>query len=132
MNGQESQRQLKVSRLLQKDLSEIFQRDLPHLFTGAFVTVTGVKISPDLSVANVYLSFMLAKNPLQLMDIINENHKAIRSALATRVRHQLRLVPELRYFLDETPDEAQRMERLLSSLNIPKDGTEETAGSASE
>jgi ribosome-binding factor A len=127
MAAAETQRQLKVARLLQRDLAEIFQRDMTHILQGAFVTVTTVNISADLSVANAYLSFMLAKDTVKLMGIIEENNKQIRTLLGAKVRHQLRIVPHLRFFHDTIPDDAMRMDQLLASLNIPKeDGTTDT------
>jgi hypothetical protein len=76
----ESKRQQKVARQLQKDLSEIFQREVPHLFNGpsgqgAFITVTNVRVSPDLSVARVYLSFLATKNKEMLLESIQEKGK---------------------------------------------------------
>ncbi|ADB37049.1 MULTISPECIES: 30S ribosome-binding factor RbfA [Spirosoma] len=115
----ESKRQQKVSRQLQKDLSEIFQRDVPHLFNGAFITVTSVRISPDLSVARVYLSFLATKNKQLLLETIQEKGKVLRQHLGDRVRHQLRIVPELHFFLDDTADYADKMDKLFSGLDIP-------------
>ncbi|CAN5622718.1 30S ribosome-binding factor RbfA [soil metagenome] len=115
----ESKRQQKVSRQLQKDLSEIFQRDVPHLFNGAFITVTSVRISPDLSVARVYLSFLATKNKQLLLENIQEKGKVLRQHLGDRVRHQLRIVPELNFFLDDTADYADKMDKLFSGLDIP-------------
>ncbi|GAB3983251.1 30S ribosome-binding factor RbfA [Spirosoma terrae] len=115
----ESKRQQKVARQLQKDLSEIFQRDVPHLFNGAFITVTNVRISPDLSVARVYLSFLAAKNKEQLLETIQEKGKVIRQHLGERVRHQLRIVPELAFFLDDTAEYADKMDKLFAGLEIP-------------
>ncbi len=121
----ESKRQQKVSRQLQRDLSEIFQRDVPHLFNGAFITVTSVRISPDLSVARVYLSFLAAKNKQMLLDSILEKSKVLRQHLGDRVRHQLRIVPELHFFLDDTADYADKMDKLFSGLEIPPAPAEE-------
>ena len=115
----ESKRQQKVARQLQKDLSEIFQRELPHLFSNAFITVTNVRISPDLSVARVYLSFLLAKNKELLLESIQEKGKVVRQHLGERVRHQLRIVPELQFFLDDTAEYADKMDRLFAGLDIP-------------
>jgi ribosome-binding factor A len=115
----ESKRQQKVARQLQKDLSEIFQRDVPHLFNGAFITVTNVRISPDLSVARVYLSFLAAKNKELLLETIQEKGKVIRQHLGERVRHQLRIVPELAFFLDDTAEYADKMDKLFAGLEIP-------------
>ena len=121
----ESKRQQKVSRQLQKDLSEIFQRDVPHLFNGAFITVTSVRISPDLSVARVYLSFLATKNKQMLLETIQEKGKVLRQNLGDRVRHQLRIVPELHFFLDDTADYADKMDKLFSGLDIPPAPAEE-------
>lgn len=115
----ESKRQQKVARLLQKDLSEIFQRDSRHLFNGAFITVTNVRVSPDLSIARVYLSFLATPNKESLLDLIKERSKAIRQQLADRVRHQLRIIPELHFFLDDTAEYAAKMDALFANLDIP-------------
>lgn len=109
---------------MQKDLSEIFQREVPHLFNGpanpgAFITVTSVRISPDLSVARIYLSFLATKNKEMLLDEIREKSKTIRQHLAERVRHQLRIVPELNFFLDDTAEYADKMDKLFAGLDIP-------------
>ena len=121
----ESKRQQKVARQLQKDLSEIFQRDVPHLFNGAFITVTSVRISPDLSVARVYLSFLATKNKQMLLETIQEKGKVLRQHLGDRVRHQLRIVPELHFFLDDTADYADKMDKLFAGIDIPPAPTED-------
>ncbi len=115
----ESKRQQKVARQLQKDLSEIFQREVPHLFSGAFITVTSVRVSPDLSVARVYLSFLATKNKQLLLETIKEKGKVIRQHLGDRVRHQLRIVPELNFFVDDTVEYADKMDKLFAGLDIP-------------
>jgi ribosome-binding factor A len=121
----ESKRQQKVSRQLQKDLSEIFQREVPHLFNSAFITVTSVRVSPDLSVARVYLSFLATKNKALLLETIQEKGKVIRQHLGERVRHQLRIVPELVFFMDDTAEYADKMDKLFSGLEIPPAPKEE-------
>lgn len=126
----ESKRQQKVARQLQKDLSEIFQREVPHLFNGpsnpgAFITVTSVRVSPDLSVARVYLSFLATKNKEILLSTIQEKGKVIRQHLGDRVRHQLRIVPDLSFFLDDTAEYADKMDRLFAGLEIPPAPTED-------
>lgn len=115
----ESKRQQKVSRQLQRDLSGIFQRDVPHLFNGAFITVTSVRVSPDLSIARVYLSFLATNNKDVLLDEIRDKGKVIRQHLGDRVRHQLRIVPELNFFIDDTVEYADKMDKLFSGLDIP-------------
>lgn len=121
----ESKRQQKVARQLQKDLSEIFQREVPHLFNQAFITVTSVRVSPDLSVARVYLSFLATKNKEMLLETIRENSRTLRQHLGERVRHQLRIVPDLTYFLDDTAEYAEKMDKLFAGLHIPPAPEEE-------
>ena len=115
----DSKRQQKFARLIQKDLGDIFQKETRDLFEGAFITVTEVKVSPDLGIARVYLSFMLAKNKAMLLEAIQDQGKTIRQRLATRIRHQVRVIPELHFYLDETADYAARMDALISNLQIP-------------
>ncbi len=121
----ESKRQQKVARQLQRDLSEIFQRDVPHLFNGAFITVTSVRVSPDLSIARVYLSFLATKNKQLLLESIQEKSKVLRQHLGERVRHQLRIVPDVSFYLDDTADYADKMDKLFSGLEIPPRTEEE-------
>ena len=115
----ESKRQQKFSRLLQKELSEVFQRDIPHLFNNSFVTVTGVRMSPDLSVAKVDLSFMLAQNPQAVLENINEHKSEVRGALGRRIGKDVRRIPELIFYLNENADYASRMDKIINDLNIP-------------
>ncbi|CCH01560.1 ribosome-binding factor A [Fibrella aestuarina BUZ 2] len=115
----ESKRQQKVARQLQKDLSEIFQRELPHAFNGAFITVTNVRVSPDLGIARVYLSFLAAKNKQLLLEAVEEKGRSIRQLLGERVRHQLRIVPDLQFYIDDTAEYADKMDKLFAGLVIP-------------
>lgn len=89
------------------------------MFGASFITVSGVNVSPDLGIATVYLSLTLTKKPQLVLEEIREKGKQIRSLLAGKIRHQVRIIPELRFFADETLLEAERMEKLLASLNIP-------------
>ena len=109
----ESTRQKKVSRQLQKDLSEIFQLEGRTLFSTSFVSVTVVRVSPDLSVARAYLSVFGVENKEELLAEINHMAYYLRKKLAARVRNQMRKVPELKFFLDDSVDYAQNIESLL-------------------
>jgi ribosome-binding factor A len=120
----ESQRQLKVGKMLQKELSDMFQKELKPILEGAFITISEVKMSPDLGIATVYLSLTLVKNHQALLDRIDENLKSIRQKLGQRIRHQVRIIPELRFFKDEVPEYAERIDKLLKELNIPKETPE--------
>ncbi|MEZ4903748.1 MAG: 30S ribosome-binding factor RbfA [Spirosomataceae bacterium] len=116
----ESKRQQKVARQIQKDLSDIFQKEGKSWFDNAFVTVTTVRMSPDLAIARVYLSFLVAKNKGLILEQIQERNKSIRQVLGQRVRHQLRIVPELHFYLDDTAEYAAKMDTLFAGLTIPK------------
>ena len=115
----ESKRQRQVAKQIQKDLGEIFQRDLKQLFDGAFVTITDVKTTPDSAIARVYLSFLLAKDREGVLQIVRENTKIIRNLLGERVRHQLRIVPNLQFYIDDTAEYAQKMDALFAGIVIP-------------
>lgn len=115
----ESKRQQKVARQIQKDLGDIFQRDAQHLVNGAFVTVTAVRMTPDLGIARAYLSFLPEKKKDILFESIQENVRFIRQKLGERVRHQLRIVPELQFYLDDTAEYAAKMDALFANIVIP-------------
>lgn len=115
----DSKRQQKFARQIQKDLSEIFQRDSRSHFEGAFITVTEVKVTPDMGIARAYLSFMLVKNKEDTLELIRGKTKTIRQILANRIRHQVRVIPELQFFLDDTAEYATKMDALFADLVIP-------------
>lgn len=115
----ESKRQQKVARQIQKDLSDIFQKEGRTWFDNAFITVTIVRMSPDLGVARVYLSFLAVKNKGLVLEQIQERSKQIRQLLGQRVRHQLRIVPEIHFYLDDTAEYAAKMDTLFAGLTIP-------------
>ena len=122
----ESKRQKKFARLLQKDLGEIFQQNSNTHFEGAFITVTQVMPSPDLKQAKVYLSFMLAPSKQKIMDRVEEKYRIIRQALGQRLRHQVRVVPELTFYLDDTEDVIDEVNSLFENLDIPPEDKEDT------
>jgi ribosome-binding factor A len=94
----ESKRQKQVGRLIQKDLGDIFQKEFRALFSGNFVTITDVKVSPDLSVAKVYLSFLKTDNREALLQEIRENTKKIRGQFGAMAGKQLRIIPHFTFF----------------------------------
>ncbi|MBY0424073.1 MAG: 30S ribosome-binding factor RbfA [Cytophagales bacterium] len=120
----DSQRQKKFSRLIQKELGEIFQQDAKSHFHGAFITVTHTVVSPDMSVAKVYLSLMLVKDKEAFMQTIRTLTKTIRSLLADRIRKQVRIIPELVFYLDDSAEYAEKIDKVISSLHIPPAPTE--------
>jgi ribosome-binding factor A len=116
----ESKRQQKFSRLIQKELAEIFQREVPHLFGGAYISVSVVRMSPDLGLARVYLSVMNAKDSNEmLLQELRVNTKTIRHLLAQRIKKQVRVIPELVFYLDDSAEYAAQIDKLFSNLDIP-------------
>jgi len=109
----ESTRQLKVSKLLQKDLGDIFQRESKNLFRGAMITVTKVHVTPDLSMAKVYLSLFAIENKDGLLEQIQKHTRDIRYKLGQRIGRQIRVVPDLQFYLDDSLDYIENIERLL-------------------
>ena len=105
-------RQNKIARLLQKELSIIFQEQTRAMH-GVMVSVTRTKISPDLSICTAYLSIFPSERGEELLQNIELNQKSIRYALGQRVRNQLRIVPELRFFIDDSLDYIDRIDELL-------------------
>ena len=105
-------RQNKIARLLQKELSLIFQGQT-RMMKGVMVSVTRVRISPDLSVCTAYLSVFPSERGEEIVKNVNENQKTIRYELGTRVRSQLRIIPELRFFIDDSLDYIDRIDELL-------------------
>lgn len=110
-NMQET-RQNKIARLLQKELSQIFQEQTRSMH-GVMVSVTRTKISPDLSICTAYLSIFPSERANELIQNIEQNQKSIRYALGQRVRNQLRIIPELRFFIDDSLDYIDRIDELL-------------------
>lgn len=113
MEGQESTRQLKVAREIQKDLAELIRGKGMAFFDGAMVSVSGVKISPDFSVAKVYVSIFPSSKTEKVMGIIGENHRAIRGELGSRIGKQIRITPDLNFYVDDSLDYVEHIEELL-------------------
>ena len=105
-------RQNRIARLLQKELSLIFQSQT-RMMHGTMVSVTRVKVSPDLGICTAYLSICPSEKSEELLKNITANEKTIRYELGTRVRNQLRIIPELRFFIDDSLDYIERIDELL-------------------
>ena len=108
----ETTRQNKIARLLQKELSEIFLLQTKAM-PGVLVSGSAVRISPDMSIARVYLSIFPSDKSEEMVKNINNNMKSIRFELGTRVRHQLRIIPELKFFVDDSLDYIEKIDALL-------------------
>ena len=106
-------RQNKIARLLQKELSVIFQEQTRSMH-GVMVSVTRTKVSPDLSICTAYLSIFPSERGQEILANIEKNNQQIRYALGQRIRYQLRIVPELRFFIDDSLDYIDRIDQLLN------------------
>ena len=113
MEQQESTRQLKVAREIQKDMAELLRSKGMAAFSGAMVSVSGVKVSPDLSVAKIYVSVFPSEKAQAVMQTISENTRSLRGELGGRVGKQLRIVPEIVFYLDSSLDYVEHIEELL-------------------
>ena len=111
----ETTRQNKIGRLLQKDLSDIFMLMAKDKMQGTLISVSTVRVSPDLSVAKAYLSIFPSEKAESVLEYIEEHKWNIRHELASRVRFQLRKVPELAFFADDSLDYLENIDRLLKN-----------------
>jgi ribosome-binding factor A len=122
---QESKRQQKISRLVQRDLGQIFQMDAKGHFSEAFITVTRVRVSPDLSMARVYLSLMMVQDKEQYIHEINEKKGLVRRFLGERIGKNIRIVPDLHFYLDDSAEYADHIDQILKNLHIPPEEPKE-------
>ena len=111
----DSTRQNKISRLIQQEMGNIFLTEMKPLLGNSLITVTGVRITPDLAIARIHVSIMplAGASKEALMQAIVDNNSDLRRRLGYRVGKQLRIIPELQFFLDESLDEIEKIERLL-------------------
>jgi ribosome-binding factor A len=109
----DSLRQNKVNSLMQRELAEIFRQEARTLLPGGLITVTVVRVSPDLGLAKVYLSLFPVKDKQATMDLIKDQGHRLRGLLGERVGKQMRVVPELLFYLDDSLDRAEEIDRLL-------------------
>ncbi len=109
----DSVRQQKVNKLIQKELAEIFRGNSKLLFEGAFISVTVVRVSPDLGVAKVYISIMNPEGRERIFELVKEQATVIRKKLGLVIGKQIRVIPELHFYLDDSLDYALRIDELL-------------------
>lgn len=110
----ESKRQAKIARYIQKELSEIFRKQTARL-GGVLVSVSQVRVSPDLSIAKAYLSIFPSDRSNEILENIKAQAKTVRYELAQNVKEVLRKCPELQFYLDDSLDYAENIDRLLAS-----------------
>ncbi|WP_321289578.1 30S ribosome-binding factor RbfA [uncultured Sunxiuqinia sp.] len=110
----ESTRQQKISRLLQKELADIFLKESRNLFMGKMISVTTVRVSPDLGLAKSYISIFPTENRKEVLKQIRISNPKIRGLLGRKVGKQLRVIPELEFYIDDSLDYIDNIDRLLN------------------
>lgn len=113
---EESKRQKQVGKLIQQEMSDIFQREGVNVINGGMVSIAKVSVTPDLMEARIYLSLFQIKEPKALLKEIKERTGEWRNLLGQRVKHQLRRIPELQFFIDDTLDYVFKMEELFKEI----------------
>lgn len=119
---EESKRQKQVAKLILEEMSDIFQREGVNIIDGGLVSISKVMVTPDLLEARIYLSLFQVKNPQKLLQDIKDRSWDFRKTLGQRVRNQLRRVPEIYFFNDDTLDYVFKMEELFKKINDEKTG----------
>ncbi len=114
---QEGKRQKQVAGLLFEAFNEIFQRLGLGMLDGGMVSISSVKVTPDLLEARIYLSFFQVKDPKETLKKIEDKAWEIKKELTARVKHQLRRIPELKFFVDDTLEHVFKMEELFKKIN---------------
>ena len=122
---EEGKRQKQVGSVIQKEMNEIFQRMSLSMIDGGMLSIADVKVTPDLLEARIYLSLFQVQDVKAAMKKIEDRHHDIKRELAARVKQQLRRIPELKFFHDDTLDHVFRMEELFKQIkDEKKPGTE--------
>lgn len=118
---QEGKRQKQVAGLLYEEFNEIFQRLGLTMLEGGMVSISSVKVTPDLLEARIYLSFFQLKDPKEGLKKIEAKAWEIKKELTARVKHQLRRIPELKFYIDDTLDHVFKMEELFKKINAERE-----------
>jgi ribosome-binding factor A len=113
---EEGKRQKQVSGLIQEEINEVFRKLNLGMIDGGMVSISSVKVTPDLLEARIYLSFFQLKDPEAILKKIEDRSWEIKKELAARVRQQLRRIPELKFFKDDTLDHVFKMDELLKQV----------------
>ncbi|MCE2845712.1 MAG: 30S ribosome-binding factor RbfA [Sphingobacteriales bacterium] len=122
----DSVRQQKYAKLIQKELGELFQREGSGWYGPNFVTVTGVRVTPDLGLARVHISVFKAPKPAEILKALRQHKTEVRLQLGRRIGKQARIIPELEFFIDDSLDYAERMDAIFKNLHIPPADTPES------
>lgn len=113
----ESKRQQKFAGVIQKDLAEIFQREGANMLPNVMVTITKVRVTSDLAIARVYLSFFNSTNNAIALNTIKAHAGEIRYKLGNRIKDQARIVPQLEFFVDDTSEYVERMDKIFDKIS---------------
>jgi len=117
----EGKRQKQVAAVLEKELNEIFQRLGLTMLQGGMVSIAGVKITPDLFDARIYLSFFKVSDPIATLKTIQDRSWEIKKELTARVRHQLRSMPQLNFYIDDTLDYVDKIDKLFKDIKTQEE-----------
>ena len=118
---EESKRQKQIAGLIQHEMSEIFQREGLNIVQGGMISIAKVKVTPDLMEARFYISFFQIPEPEKMLKHIKDMDWKLRKLLAERIKNQVRKIPVLSYYLDDTLEYVQKIDDLFKSLDIPKE-----------
>jgi ribosome-binding factor A len=116
---EESTRQKKFARLIQKELSAIFQKEAKEYVGNSLLTITMVRMTPDLGMAKVYVSFFPDDKSGEKLAKLQQNKPIIKKYMGEKIRKEVRVIPDLIFYIDDTYEEASQMNSLIDSLNIP-------------
>lgn len=114
---EEGKRQRQVAGVIQEEMNDIFRRLGLNMIDGGMVSISSVKVTPDLLEARIYLSFFKIENEKAAMKIIDNKTWEVKKELAERVKHQLRRIPVLHFFMDDTLDHVFKMEEIFKQIN---------------
>ncbi|MFB9840768.1 30S ribosome-binding factor RbfA [Mucilaginibacter ginsenosidivorans] len=113
----ESKRQQKFAGVIQEDLAAIFQREGMNLLPNTMITITKVRVTPDLAIARVFLSFFNNTNNQLALNTIKAHASEIRYKLGARIKDQVRIIPQLEFFVDDTSDYVERMDKIFDKIS---------------
>ena len=113
----ESKRQQKFAGVIQLDLAAIFQRESANYLPNTLITITKVRVTPDLAIARIFLSFFNTAGPGAALQIISQLSSEIRYKLGARIKDQVRIIPQLEFFVDDTGDYVERMDKIFDKIS---------------
>lgn len=124
---EESKRQKQVGKLILEELSSVFQKEGFNIIEGGMISISKVMVTPDLLEARIYLSFFQIKDPEKMLHDIKERGWELRKLLGQKVKNQLRRVPDLTFFIDDTLDYVFKMEELFKKINEDRSSRDQSA-----